>query len=62
MTLDELTVLVKLDTSAASPTPKEPKRPKYSDANGNTWSGRGKRPTWIMQALAEGKTLEDLVA
>jgi DNA-binding protein H-NS len=36
--------------------------PKYrhpSDPN-LTWSGRGKRPTWIAEALAAGKSLEDL--
>lgn len=27
-----------------------------------TWSGRGKRPAWINEALAAGKTLEDLAA
>jgi DNA-binding protein H-NS len=25
-----------------------------------TWSGRGKRPQWVTDALAEGKSLEDL--
>ena len=25
-----------------------------------TWSGRGKRPQWVTDALASGKTLEDL--
>lgn len=36
--------------------------PKYrhpTDPN-LTWSGRGKRPTWIAEALAAGKSLEDL--
>jgi DNA-binding protein H-NS len=27
-----------------------------------TWSGRGKRPQWVTDALASGKTLEDLAA
>jgi DNA-binding protein H-NS len=27
-----------------------------------TWSGRGKRPSWVNEALAAGKTLEDLAA
>jgi DNA-binding protein H-NS len=27
-----------------------------------TWSGRGKRPQWLTDALAEGKSLEDLAA
>jgi DNA-binding protein H-NS len=25
-----------------------------------TWSGRGKRPAWVNEALAAGKTLDDL--
>jgi DNA-binding protein H-NS len=25
-----------------------------------TWSGRGKRPTWVNEALAAGKTLDEL--
>lgn len=32
---------------------------KFRDANGNTWVGRGKRPTWLQQALAGGAKLED---
>ena len=38
--------------------------PKYrhpSDPN-LTWSGRGKRPAWVAEALASGKSLEDLAA
>jgi DNA-binding protein H-NS len=27
-----------------------------------TWSGRGKRPAWVNEALASGKSLEDLAA
>jgi DNA-binding protein H-NS len=27
-----------------------------------TWSGRGKRPAWINEALAAGKSLEDFAA
>lgn len=26
-----------------------------------TWSGRGRKPVWVVQALAEGKTLDDLL-
>lgn len=32
---------------------------KYQDGAGNTWSGRGRRPRWIVEALAAGKTVED---
>jgi DNA-binding protein H-NS len=34
--------------------------PKYRDpATGNTWSGRGLKPTWLAAALAAGKSLDD---
>lgn len=36
-----------------------PSKPKYRGPNGEEWSGKGKRPGWIMQALAEGQSLED---
>ena len=47
--------------SGASKIPKTPKEPKYADGVGNTWGGMGKRPVWIHEALASGKTLEDLL-
>ncbi|SCK08869.1 DNA-binding protein H-NS [Variovorax sp. HW608] len=34
----------------------------YSDGLGNSWSGRGPRPRWLRDALASGKTLEELAA
>ncbi len=34
--------------------------PKYRNpATGQTWTGRGKRPQWIHDALAGGKSLAD---
>jgi len=35
--------------------------PKYTDGTGRTWSGVGKRPNWFKDALAAGKTAEDLL-
>jgi DNA-binding protein H-NS len=32
----------------------------YRDEHGNTWSGRGRRPGWLKEALESGKTLDDL--
>jgi DNA-binding protein H-NS len=32
---------------------------KYSDGQGGTWGGRGKRPQWLRDALASGKQLSD---
>lgn len=37
------------------------KAAKYRGPNGETWSGgRGRKPRWVTEALASGKTLEDL--
>lgn len=37
------------------------KTPKFADASGNTWGGMGKRPQWIHDALAAGKSLDDFL-
>ncbi len=34
---------------------------KYTDGAGRTWSGVGKRPNWFKDALAAGKTAEELL-
>jgi DNA-binding protein H-NS len=33
---------------------------KYTDGNGNTWHGIGKRPNWLKAMLAKGKSLDQL--
>ncbi len=36
--------------------------PKYRDSiTGATWTGRGKQPKWLAQALAGGKSLQDFI-
>lgn len=36
---------------------------KYKDAaSGKTWSGRGRKPAWFVNALAEGKSMESMAA
>ncbi len=37
-------------------------RVKFKDDAGNTWTGHGKRPNWFKDALAGGKSPEDLLA
>lgn len=32
---------------------------KYRDDAGNTWTGRGNKPRWLVAALADGKKLEE---
>lgn len=49
ITLSELTVFARIANS------------KYSDAAGNTYSGKGKKPEWYEKALAAGKKPEDLL-
>lgn len=34
---------------------------KYSDGNGQFWSGRGRRPQWMTTALNSGKSLDDFL-
>ncbi|MEN9417179.1 MAG: hypothetical protein RI988_799 [Pseudomonadota bacterium] len=42
--------------------PARPASPiKYRDEQGHTWTGRGKRPGWFKQALAEGRTAESML-
>lgn len=47
---------------AKGPSTKRSKLPpKYRNpATGETWTGRGRQPKWVEQALASGKKLEDL--
>jgi len=35
---------------------------KFRNEAGQTWVGRGKRPQWLRDALAAGKTLQDFQA
>ncbi len=34
---------------------------KFRDEQGRGWGGRGKRPQWLRDALASGKTLNDFL-
>lgn len=45
--------------AAKVPGQKKQGRIAYGDGQGNTWGGWGKRPTWLREALAAGKKLED---
>lgn len=36
-------------------------QPKYQDGTGRTWTGRGKRPAWFVEALDAGKTAESML-
>ncbi len=36
-------------------------RPCFTSPTGQTWHGRGRRPNWLVEALARGCTLDDFV-
>ena len=47
-------------TKASQKTKKEPAAAKYQGPDGQTWSGgRGRKPGWITEALAAGKSLAE---
>lgn len=35
--------------------------PKYRSPAGELWTGRGRQPTWVVEALAAGRTMDDLL-
>lgn len=39
---------------------KSPSRIRYRDDKGNAWTGNGQRPRWFKEAIASGKTREEL--
>jgi DNA-binding protein H-NS len=41
------------------PKSKSGAKAAYADSDGNTWGGRGPRPKWLRDALANGSKLED---
>lgn len=52
---------------AAKPAKRKPHRRnakskiKYSDGNGNSWTGHGRRPEWFVTAIGDGKKPEELL-
>lgn len=34
---------------------------KYRDTSGNTWSGRGKQPRWLMEAVSSGRSISEFL-
>jgi DNA-binding protein H-NS len=43
-------------------SPKLPSsRKTYSDGHGNTYLGRGPKPSWLKEALANGKSMDDFL-
>lgn len=50
------------DLSTAPRRRKKPVPPKYRHPENSeiTWSGRGRKPKWVVEALNKGKSLDDL--
>jgi DNA-binding protein H-NS len=59
MTLEELIITQRGGRAAKVGAAVKYRHPENPD---QTWSGRGKRPQWLNDALAEGKSLEDFAA
>jgi DNA-binding protein H-NS len=58
--------LEELRTSAASPSGRKPRKdagtpvaPKFRGPNGETWTGRGRKPGWLTTLEAQGKKPDD---
>lgn len=48
--------------SLGNASSKTSKTAKYTDGQGNVWSGRGPRPHWLRDALAAGQSLESFAS
>lgn len=59
LTMEELMAICM--KAKATRLPGERPAPKYRDpASGKEWTGLGRRPEWVIQALESGKSLNDL--
>jgi DNA-binding protein H-NS len=59
--LDELrnkAALLGFTATDLAPERKPRASAKYRDGNGNTWSGRGRKPQWIQELLDAGDDIE----
>ena len=62
ITAEELTAAPKRGRKPGSTdtVERKPVAPKYHNELGETWTGRGKQPKWVVEALASGLALEEL--
>lgn len=57
----ELAALHEIDLAELAATNSRVPRPyRNPDNQFETWSGRGRKPTWLVTLLASGRTLEEL--
>ena len=54
--------LLELGEQKRKKTTRKAVEPRYRNKNNaeETWTGRGKQPRWVVDALAKGKKLDDL--
>lgn len=50
----------KADGSGGAPDGRSNVEMKYRGKQGQEWSGRGKKPKWVLDHIAEGGSLDDL--
>jgi DNA-binding protein H-NS len=62
MATPSATSTVKASTAKSSPKKKRVTKASYRDDAGHSWSGFGPRPRWLKDAIASGRTLEELAA
>ena len=50
------------ELTGGSSKPRRTVAPKYANPtdSSQTWTGRGRKPRWVEEALASGKSLDDL--
>lgn len=48
-------------SKAKAPTKKAPPKYRNPDDSSATWTGRGRKPLWVLAALDSGKSLDDLL-
>ena len=51
-------VMSEISASASAKASKPAAAAKYINARGQTWAGRGKRPTWLRDAISAGQSLD----
>lgn len=60
MTWDEMNAYIESSKKVKVKKKVEPRYRSQTNPN-NTWTGRGKKPVWLVEELATGLTLDDLL-
>jgi DNA-binding protein H-NS len=49
------------ESSPAAPPVEVPATARYADGPDRTWTGKGRRPSWLLEALERGAELDDFL-